>query len=338
MIQVEHLTKKYGDRTVVSDVGFHVKKGEIIGFLGPNGAGKTTTLRMLTGYLAPEEGTILIDGINAVDDPVAARKRIGYMPETVPLYKELRVEEYLRYRARLKEISRKQLRNRVESAMEMARITDVRTRIIGQLSRGYRSRVGLAEAIVADPPLLILDEPTAGLDPNQIRQVRNLIKEMAGRTTILLSTHILPEVESTCGRVLIIHRGKLVGEDIPGDLRNKGQSGQLLMLEGRGNEERFVSVLRKVAGVRRVVEIAPLQDDPSAPLMRVRVETDPSPEISEAVFEAVAAAGLKLRELHREQTSLEDVFAALTTEEQNQEESQGSKEEEAVGEGQGEVR
>lgn len=338
MIQVEHLTKKYNERTVVRDVGFRVEKGEIIGFLGPNGAGKTTTLRMLTGFLAPDEGTIEIDGINAIDNPVEARRRIGYMPETVPLYRELRVEEYLKYRARLKGVSRKLLNKRVESSMEMAKITDVRSRIIGQLSRGYRSRVGLAEAIVADPPLLILDEPTAGLDPNQIRQVRNLVREMAGKTTILLSTHILPEVETTCGRVLIINKGKLVGEGVPEGLRAKGESAQLLLLEGRGQRDAFVSVLEKVAGVRRVVEIAPLHDDASDALLRIRVETDSSPEIPEAVFSAVAESGLKLRELHREQTSLEDVFAALTTEESDESPAdQSSESAAAVGE-QGEAK
>jgi ABC-2 type transport system ATP-binding protein len=168
---------------------------------------------------------------------------------------------------------------------------------------------------VAEPPLLILDEPTAGLDPNQIRQVRNLIREMAGKTTILLSTHILPEVETTCGRVLIINKGKLVGEGEPGDLRSRGESGQQLLIEGRGQRDAFVAVLEKIAGVRRIVQVDALQDDASAALLRIRVETEPSPEISEAVFSAVAEAGLKLRELHREQTSLEDVFTALTTEE-----------------------
>jgi ABC-2 type transport system ATP-binding protein len=338
VIQVEHLTKKYGDRTVVQDVGFRVEKGEIIGFLGPNGAGKTTTLRMLTGYLAPDEGVIEIDGVNALENPVEARKRIGYMPETVPLYRELRVEEYLKYRARLKGVGRKLLKKQVESSMEMAKITDVRSRIIGQLSRGYRSRVGLAEAIVADPPLLILDEPTAGLDPNQIRQVRNLVREMAGKTTILLSTHILPEVETTCGRVLIISKGKLVGEGVPGDLRAKGENGQLLLLEGRGEREAFVNLLEKIAGVRRIIEVESMQGDSSGSLLRIRVATDPVPEISEEVFGAVAESGLRLRELHREQASLEDVFATLTTEEPDQARADKSNESATGVSEQGEVK
>lgn len=315
MINVENLTKKYADREVVRQVSFKVPKGEIVGFLGPNGAGKTTTLRMLTGYLAPDNGVIQIDSINAIEDPVTARKRIGYMPETVPLYKELRVEEYIRYRARLKGVRRKQIKESVAVSMEKAKITDVRSRIIGQLSRGYRTRVGLADALVANPPLLILDEPTAGLDPNQIRQVRHLIREIAGKTTVLLSTHILPEVESTCGRVIIIHQGRLVGEGIPGDLRSKRDSAQILTVQGRGSKEKLTSILKQVPGVQHITRTDILQDDPEAPLLRFQLETNPQLEVSEAVFRAVADAGLALSELHREQISLEDVFATLTTEE-----------------------
>jgi ABC-2 type transport system ATP-binding protein len=211
VIRVEHLTKRYGERVAVDDVGFDVAPGEVIGFLGPNGAGKSTTLRMITGYLSPNDGRIRIGDVDAVADPVKARRLIGYMPESVPLYRELRVDEYLRYRARLKGVARRQVDARVKESLELANVADVRHRIIGQLSKGYRSRVGLADALVADPPVLILDEPTAGLDPNQIRQVRDLVRSLSGRKTVLLSTHILPEVESTCGRVLIIHRGRIVG-------------------------------------------------------------------------------------------------------------------------------
>jgi ABC-2 type transport system ATP-binding protein len=315
VIQVEKLTKKYADRFAVREVSFQVPRGEVVGFLGPNGAGKTTTLRMLTGYLAPDGGRIRVDGIDVVSDPVEARRRIGYMPETVPLYRELRVEEYLRYRARLKEVGRKQLAARVKAAMEMARITEVRSRIVGQLSRGYRSRVGLADALVADPPLLVLDEPTAGLDPNQIRQVRNLIRDLAREKTVLLSSHILPEVESTCGHVLIINEGRLVGEGAPGDLRIRGQGGQVIAVEGRGERSAMTGALQAVAGVRGMVEVAQLQDDGPVPLLRISIEADPGPEVPEAVFTAMAEGGFKLRELRREQTSLEDVFASLTMEE-----------------------
>jgi ABC-2 type transport system ATP-binding protein len=310
VIRVENLSKQYGERTAVDDISFAVERGEVIGFLGPNGAGKSTTLRMLTGYLTPNAGRIVIGGVDAVTDPVGARKLIGYLPESVPLYRELRVEEYLRFRARLKGVPRKQVKERVRVSLELANVSDVRDRIIGQLSKGYRSRVGLADALVADPPLLILDEPTAGLDPNQIRQVRDLIRGMSGSKTVLLSTHILPEVESTCGRVVIIHRGRLVGEGEPGRLRLASEGGQLLTVEAHGERERVESVLRAVPGVRAVAEATILQPDP--PIVRLKLETDAG-EVAEAVFKAAAGANLTLRELRREQTSLEDVFTKLTT-------------------------
>jgi ABC-2 type transport system ATP-binding protein len=312
VIRVEHLTKRYGERVAVDDINFSVEPGEVIGFLGPNGAGKSTTLRMITGYLSPNDGRIRIGDVDAVADPVRARRLIGYMPESVPLYRELRVEEYLRYRARLKGVPRRQVAERVTKALELGNVADVRHRIIGQLSKGYRSRVGLADALVADPPLLILDEPTAGLDPNQIRQVRDLVRGLAGHKTVLLSTHILPEVESTCGRVLIIHRGRIVGEGEPGRLRIASEGGQLLTVEGRGDRARFEQVLAGAAGVRRIAELTVLQPDP--PLVRAKLEVD-GDGAAEAVFRAVAQAGLALRELRREQTSLEDVFAKLTTRE-----------------------
>jgi ABC-2 type transport system ATP-binding protein len=311
VIEVENLTKKYGERTAVNAINFSVRKGEVIGFLGPNGAGKSTTLRMLTGYLKPTAGSIRVGGVDAVRDPIGARRSIGYLPESVPLYREMRVEEYLRYRARLKGVRRSQVAARVDAALQLANVGDVRFRIIGQLSKGYRSRVGLADAIVADPPLLILDEPTAGLDPNQIRQVRDLIRAIAGDKTVMLSTHILPEVESTCGRVLIINRGTLVGEGAPGDLRMAEQGGQLLVVEGRGPRETLEAALRAVPGVRSVRDTLQLEAA-EPPLFRLRLEVD-SAQVAEAVSASLAASGLALRELHREQSTLEDVFATLTT-------------------------
>jgi len=308
VIRVEQLSKRYGDQLAVDDISFDVPKGEIVGFLGPNGAGKSTTLRMLTGYLVPNQGRIRIDGIDALADPVGARRSIGYMPESVPLYREMRVEEYLRYRGELKGVPRRKLAGNVDQAIGMANVTDVRNRIIGQLSKGYRSRVGLADALVADPPLLVLDEPTAGLDPNQIRQVRDLIRAMAGEKTVLLSTHILPEVESTCSRVVIINKGKLVGEGAPEDLRVSGAGGQVLVIEGSGDQDRYAEVVGAVQGVRRIMDREKLDSG----LVRLRIETG-SADVAERVFAAVAEAGLTLRELHRQQTSLEDVFASLTT-------------------------
>ena len=311
MIEVENLTKQYGDRTAVNGISFAVKKGEIIGFLGPNGAGKSTTLRMLTGYLQPTEGAIRVAGVDAVRDPIAARRAIGYLPEAVPLYREMRVNEYLRYRARLKGVARSQVSARVDHVLGLANIADVKHRIIGQLSKGYRSRVGLADAIVADPPLLVLDEPTAGLDPNQIRQVRDLIRSMAGEKTVLLSTHILPEVESTCSRVLIINKGRLVGEGAPSSLRAAEQGAQVLVLEARGARAAVEPLALAVVGVRRVLDAESLEGEP-APLCRLRLEIE-GPAVAEALSLALARAGHALRELRREQTSLEDVFAMLTT-------------------------
>ncbi|MGB5812364.1 MAG: ATP-binding cassette domain-containing protein [Polyangiales bacterium] len=210
MIQVDALSRRYGSRLAVDDLSFAVERGEIVGFLGPNGAGKTTTLRMLTGYLAPTTGSIRINGIDAVNDSIEARRKLGYMPEGVPLYREMRVHEYLRHRAELKGVS--SVRDAADRALELAGVAEARHRIIGQLSKGYRQRVGLAEALIADPPLLILDEPTSGLDPNQVRQFRGLIRGFAGDKTVFLSTHILSEVQTVCDRVVIIREGRKVAD------------------------------------------------------------------------------------------------------------------------------
>ena len=210
MIEVDALSKRYGSRLAVSDLSFRVEPGEIVGFLGPNGAGKTTTLRMLTGYLAPTGGRIRIDGIDAVGNSIQARTRLGYMPERVPLYGEMRVYEYLRHRASLKRVP--EVRFSVDRALDFAGVADAKNRIIGQLSKGYRQRVGLAEALIADPPLLILDEPTSGLDPNQVRQFRELVRGFGGSKTVFVSTHILSEVQAVCDRVIIIREGKKVAD------------------------------------------------------------------------------------------------------------------------------
>ncbi len=215
MIEVEGLSKRYGSRLAVDEVSFRVQPGEIVGFLGPNGAGKSTTLRMLTGYLAPSSGQIRIDGIDAVQNSIQARARLGYMPEGVPLYREMRVQEYLRHRGALKGVPN--IAEAVDRCLELAGVEDARTRIIGQLSKGYRQRVGLAEALIADPPILILDEPTSGLDPNQVRQFRDLVRGFSGKKTVLLSTHILSEVEAACDRVIIIREGQKVADLVPGE-------------------------------------------------------------------------------------------------------------------------
>jgi ABC-2 type transport system ATP-binding protein len=309
VIEVRHLTKRYGDRVAVNDLSFSVNRGEVVGFLGPNGAGKSTTLRMLTGFLEPSEGEIRVDGIDARTQPLELKRRIGYMPEAVPLYLEMRVVEYLRHRAELKGVPRKAIAKNVDKALELASVADVRTRIIGQLSKGYRQRVGLADALVADPPLLVLDEPTAGLDPNQIRQVRDLVRALGNEKTVFLSTHILPEVEAICGRVIILDRGRLVSSGKPNELRLGGDGARGLWLEARVDGARLDALLRGVAGVRGVT-LTPA----SADVVRARLETSGElDQVAERVFRAVADAGIDLRELKREDHSLEDVFTRLTT-------------------------
>lgn len=304
MLEVERLTKRYGTREAVQGISFRVNEGEIVGFLGPNGAGKSTTLRMITGFLAPTAGSVRIAGVDAVADPILARERFGYMPEGVPLHTEMRVHEHLRFRAELKGIrGKKALDAAIERSLDQASVSDAVDRIIGQLSKGYRQRVGLADALLADPPLLILDEPTSGLDPNQMRSVRALIRSFEGKKTVFLSTHILPEVEATCGRVVILDEGRVVGEGDPAELRSRTSSGALRFV-GRGTKDAFETALSGLGAL--VLE-------PIGALVRGRVVVE-GDEAAERVFRAVANAGLALRELVPESTSLEDVFASLTTE------------------------
>lgn len=314
MIEVRDLSKRYGSHHAVQGLSFDVQRGEIVGFLGPNGAGKSTTLRMLTGFLAPTDGRIRIDGVDAIAHPVEARRRIGYMPEACPLYPEMRVGEYLRYRAELKGVARKKIAERVEIALQQAAVADVAQRIVGQLSKGYRQRVGLADALVADPPLLVLDEPTAGLDPNQIRQVRELITKLAKDKTVLVSTHILPEVEATCDRVLILHKGKLVSEGRTDELRARAQGDQSVRVVTRGRAGALAKALEGLAllGVEAQRGTAEGYRDDAEEIATARVGGG-AVELLEQIFRRVVDAGLVLRELKREEASLEDVFAHLTT-------------------------
>lgn len=321
MIRVEHLTKRYGPRTAVHDVSFRVGRGEIVGFLGPNGAGKSTTLRMLTGFLSPSGGTIRVDGIDALARPIEAKRRIGYMPELCPLYPEMRVREYLRYRAELKGVASRDIVARIEASIQQASVQEAADRIIGQLSKGTRQRVGLADALVADPPILVLDEPTAGLDPNQIRQVRELVRSLAGKKTVLLSTHILPEVEATCDRVVIIDRGRVVIEGKPDELlrANAGrqQSGSVrveLRIPGDPGETRSIerarACLEAVEGVVEIDSIALKREG----IVEAKLQTSGEANVSENVFHAVSKSGFVLRELQRgKNVTLEDVFEHLTT-------------------------
>ena len=314
MIDVRNLTKQYGDRVAVRDLSFSVDAGEVVGFLGPNGAGKSTTLRMLTGFLEPSAGEIRIQGFDAQKQPLEVKRRIGYMPEAVPLYLDMRVSEYLRFRARLKGVARRDVAGRVDKALALANVTDVADRIIGQLSKGYRQRVGLADALVADPPLLILDEPTAGLDPNQIRQVRDLIRALAREKTVLLSTHILPEVEAICGRVLIIDRGRLVSSGRTESLRAMGGGASSITLEARVDEARLCGVLAGMSELKSAPTATPIGRE-GVVRVRLEVAADDVDRAAERAFRLVADAGIDLRELRRADLSLEDVFTRLTTHE-----------------------
>jgi ABC-2 type transport system ATP-binding protein len=318
MIEVRQVTKRFIDREVLKDITFSVDKGQIVGFLGPNGAGKTTTLRIITGYLPATSGRVTVDGLDVFSDSVAVRRRVGYLPENVPLYPEMRVLEYLRYRAALKNVPSGKRMQDIQSAMERLRIGDVAGRIIGQLSKGYRQRVGIADALLGSPPILILDEPTVGLDPNQIRETRSLIRELGKEHTILLSTHILPEVEAVASRVAIVHKGRVVAEGRPDELKERlgyrdGASTAakvLLSVEARGGRTAIEESLAKLPGVRGAVEIAGLGED----VHKVTLSVDgvESGAAREAVFAAAVAGGWVLRGLAAQSVSLEDVFASLT--------------------------
>ncbi len=314
MIEVERLTKDYGTVVAVRDVSFSVGKGEIVGFLGPNGAGKSTTMRILVGFLGATSGRVRVAGHDIVEDSQEARRAIGYMPESAPLYPEMRVREYLAFRAAVKKVARAERKRAVERAMSLAVVTEMADTVIGHLSKGYRQRVGLADALVANPPLLILDEPTAGLDPNQIREVRRLIRELGESHTILLSTHILSEVESTCDRAIVIARGRLVAEGSIDELRARRRADGA-MVTVRGDRARAVSLLEALPGVRRVK--ARKGDD--AELSRVTLTLAKGESnvgaVLEAAVGALCAAGLGVREAGPSRATLEDVFAELTRDE-----------------------
>ena len=252
MITVENLTKRYPNKTAIDGVSFNVEKGEILGFLGPNGAGKTTTMRIITGYMPATQGTVRVDNFDVFENPLDVRRRIGYLPENPPLYPDLAITGYLRFVAKIKGVPKSSLDDEVARVMEKVNITDVKDRIIAKLSKGYKQRVGLAQALLNDPPVLILDEPTIGLDPKQIHEVRELIKELAGSHTVVLSTHILPEVEQTCHRVIIIDHGKIVAVDTPQNLRFQLQGAERIFIEVEGPAEEVISKLKSMPGVMDV--------------------------------------------------------------------------------------
>ncbi len=313
MIEVHHLSKAYGSFYAVSDVSFRVGAGEIVGFLGPNGAGKSTTLRILAGFLGATRGKVTIAGHDVESEPLEARAKVGYMPETSPLYPEMKVAEYLAYRAELKRVPRRARADAVDKALASAHIDDVAGVIIGHLSKGYRQRVGLADALVASPPILILDEPTAGLDPNQIRDVRALIRDLGRERTVLLSTHILSEVESTCSRALVIAKGKLVAEGSIDAIRKLRRASSCRVVV-RGDAQTALAAARGAAGVTKVEESARGSEVALTITLAESDESDESDHTIEGVVAALVGAGLGVREVTKAGASLEEVFSELTEE------------------------
>ncbi len=311
MIRVEHLTKRYPGCRAVDGISFEVASGEIVGLLGPNGAGKTTTMRILAAYIPATSGRVMVAGFDVFSDSIEARRRIGYMPENVPLYPEMRVDEYLLYRALLKGLTRRHARRRVESVKEQCGLTDVGRRLIGQLSKGYRQRVGLADALVHDPDILILDEPTIGLDPNQIREIREMIRGLAQKHTVLISSHILPEVEATCGRVLIMDRGRIAASGTPQTLYGLLHGRRTVHAEVRGAS----AELLKKAGTLPGVADARWEERPDG-WTHLTVECLPSHDPRAELAASLFAGGAMLRELRMEAATLEDVFVQLTQHEE----------------------
>ncbi|HYB72439.1 MAG TPA: ABC transporter ATP-binding protein [Candidatus Sulfotelmatobacter sp.] len=311
MIEVQNLTKSYGPVTAIEDVSFTVGRGEIVGFLGPNGAGKTTTMRILTGYMPPTTGTAQVAGFDVLAQSLEARRRIGYLPESVPLYGEFRVRTYLDFVAEAKGVPSRDRRARVDEAMERCAVTDVAGKLVSTLSRGYRQRVGLAQALVNDPEVLILDEPTVGLDPQQIVEIRRLIKGLAGRRTIILSTHILPEVSMTCDRVIIISRGRIVAVDTPGNLTAQVQKSANVLLQVEGPPDRVMAEIRRLEGVQRVAPRGDAVDGRRTYL----VESERGRDVRVALAAAMVKNGWGLYELRPADLSLEEIFLHLVTDE-----------------------
>ncbi len=305
MIEVDRLSKRYQTVDAVDRLSFRVGRGEIVGLLGPNGAGKTTTMRMLTTFLSPTSGRAVLAGHDVLDDPLEVRKRVGYLPENVPLYPEMRVREYLKFRAELKDVPRSKRRAAIDDVLHRCRLEDVESRILGHLSKGYRQRVGLAEAMIHDPDILILDEPTSGLDPIQIREVRALIRELGDRHTILLSTHIMSEVEAVCGRVIMIVRGRVALDDQLDRIRTEGA----IVLEARGAAAAIRKAVEAVAGVARVAAEPPRGD-----VARFEIRTRDGVDVREAIARTVVAGGWGLLHLDRQRSTLEERFVRAVRE------------------------
>jgi ABC-2 type transport system ATP-binding protein len=309
VIEVQHLSKKYGAFTAVDDVSFRAESGEILGFLGPNGAGKTTTMRIITGYMPATHGKATVAGFDVFDKPLEAKRRTGYLPETPPLYPDMTVREYLRFVAKIKGV-RGNVNDRVDAVMKKTWVADMANRHCGKLSKGYKQRVGLAQALIHEPEVLVLDEPTAGLDPKQIIETRQLIRELAGSHTIVLSTHILPEVAQTCQKVVIISKGKVVAIDTPTALTERLRGAVTMFVQAQGPVADVQRALQSIPGVARV-NVAETRDG----IGSFDVDTEKGSDVRSSVANAIVRGGWGLLELRPMRISLEDIFLSLTTEE-----------------------
>lgn len=308
MIEVNNLVKRYGDHTAVDHLSFKIEKGKIYGFLGPNGAGKSTTMNMITGYIASTEGTVTIDGHDILDEPEQAKKCIGYLPEMPPLYFDMTVLEYMNFVADLKKIPKDKKKSMVAEVMEMVKITDMKNRLIKNLSKGYRQRVGLAQAILGYPEVIILDEPTVGLDPKQIIEIRDLIKSLKEKHTVILSSHILSEVSAVCDYVLIISHGKLVASDTPENLGKLAEGSNTLNLIVKGEKDKIRTALGQIEGVKNVT----VADAKEEHAWNVTVSTNEDSDVREEVFFKMADAKCPILEMQSKKVSLEEIFLELT--------------------------
>ena len=319
MIEVNNLVKRYGDHTAVDHLSFKIEKGKIYGFLGPNGAGKSTTMNMITGYIASTEGTVIIDGHDILDEPEQAKKCIGYLPEMPPLYFDMTVLEYMNFVADLKKIPKDKKKSMVAEVMEMVKITDMKNRLIKNLSKGYRQRVGLAQAILGYPEVIILDEPTVGLDPKQIIEIRDLIKSLKEKHTVILSSHILSEVSAVCDYVLIISHGKLVASDTPENLGKLAEGSNTLNLIVKGEKDKICTALRQIEGVKNVTAA----DAKEEYAWNVTVSTNEDCDVREEVFFKMADAKCPILEMQSRKVSLEEIFLELTEDDKKTDKKEG---------------
>lgn len=309
MIDVRNLSKNYGDRPAIRSLNFSVRKGEVVGFLGPNGAGKSTTMKIITGYMAPSSGDVRVAGFDVFEDPIEVKRRIGYLPETPPVYLDMLVQDYLKFVAKLKGVDSSRVKALVEAALEKTNLVEVRSRLINNLSKGYKQRVGLAQALVSDPEILILDEPTVGLDPKQVAEMRQLIRGLKGQHTIVLSTHILPEVQAMCEKVIIINRGSIVAEDsLEGLSKRMSGGGHSVSMRVRRKHDSVIKGFESLQGVRRAVNSGNF----------IEIETDGDEATVERLAESAVSLGAGLMELKVQAIGLEDIFIKLTSNEISQ--------------------